>query len=202
MKPPRGLSLIELLIAMAIGLGLLLTVSSLLVNAMLDRSRERRQAQLGEMVDASLSLMAMELRRAGYWRDDGKANPYGQLFIEEDGQCLRYAYDAPPGSADRSQRYFAFRLRYQGKPAYRRGVLQRLASDQAGWSCLAADKEWSALSALDIGQVESLRFSEEADDRGIGIALQAAAPLPRGERVTLAIRTSVALRNRPQVVQP
>ncbi|WP_152526820.1 PulJ/GspJ family protein [Pseudogulbenkiania ferrooxidans] len=192
MRPARGISLLELLISMTIGLLLLLVVSGLLVSLLGEQSRERRQAQLGAMMDASLSLIAMDLRRAGFWNGSGaeEDNPYRELFIERDGSCLLYGYDNPATpSAAPSLRYFAFRLEGQR--------IQRRSSDKAGWSC-SASSDWDDLSKPGIGVVDALRFSPEAGGGAIGIAVSAhAANGPEEER--LDIHTSVTLRNHPKV---
>ncbi|MEO4027584.1 prepilin-type N-terminal cleavage/methylation domain-containing protein [Chromobacterium vaccinii] len=192
MRPARGISLLELLISMTIGLLLLLVVSGLLVSLLGEQSRERRQAQLGAMMDASLSLIAMDLRRAGFWNGSGaeEDNPYRELFIERDGSCLLYGYDNPATpSATPGLRYFAFRLEGQR--------IQRRSSDKAGWSC-SASGGWDDLSKPGIGVVDKLRFSPEAGGDAIGIAVGArAANGPEEER--LDIHTSVTLRNHPKV---
>ncbi|NHQ82558.1 hypothetical protein HA051_13340 [Chromobacterium vaccinii] len=192
MRPARGISLLELLISMTIGLLLLLVVSSLLVSLLGEQSRERRQAQLGAMMDASLSLIAMDLRRAGFWSGSGaeEDNPYRELFIERDGSCLLYGYDNPTTpSSTPSLRYFAFRLEGQR--------IQRRSSDKAGWSC-SASSGWDDLSKPGIGVVDALRFSPEAGGDAIGIAVSAHAANGLEEE-RLDIHTSVTLRNHPKV---
>ncbi|OHX13770.1 hypothetical protein BI347_09795 [Chromobacterium sphagni] len=197
LRRARGISLLELLVGMTIGLLLLLAVSGLLVNLLGSQARERRQIRLGAMVDASLSLMAMELRRAGYWDSDGGAgtNPYGRIYIEQSGHCLRYGYDTPPNQPKGGQRYFAFRLKLDDA---QRGRLQRLSADEAGWKCDAADAKWDDLSKPDIGIIDTLRFTEDRSDHAIGVEVAAHTP-PGGEEEKLDIRTSIALRNRPAV---
>ncbi|SUX29906.1 Tfp pilus assembly protein PilW [Chromobacterium vaccinii] len=194
MRPARGISLLELLISMTIGLLLLLLVSGLLVSLLGEQSRERRQAQLGAMMDASLSLIAMDLRRAGFWNGSGaeEDNPYRELFIERDGSCLLYGYDNPTTpSAAPERRYFAFRLEGQR--------IQRRSSDKAGWSC-SASSGWDDLSkpGIGIGVVDALRFSPEAGGDAIGIAVSARAANGTEEE-KLDIHTSVTLRNHPKV---
>lgn len=192
MKAMRGISLLELLVGMTIGLLLLLAMSSLLVNLLGGQAHDRRQVQLGAMLDASLSLMAMELRRAGYWNGNGDAqsNPYRQLFIEQGGRCLRYAYDAPPPQNNDGKRFFAFRLNGGGR-------IQRLTTDQKGWSCNAADALWDDLSKTDIGVIDSLRFSADGT-HAIALDVAAHAAGSAGEE-KLDIHTSVTLRNQPTV---
>ncbi|WP_434630488.1 PulJ/GspJ family protein [Chromobacterium sp. CV08] len=200
MKAQHGVSLLELLVGMTIGLLLLLAVSGLLVGLLESQARERRQAQLGEMLDGALSLMAMELRRAGYWNGSGDpaANPYGRIYIEQNGRCLRYGYDTPPGGKPGLPRHFAFRLSRDGAG---RGEIQRLEAEPADWRCDADDARWNNLSQAGIGDVQSLRFSRNAD--GGAIELEVAARTQAGaadERVD--IHALVTLRNRPTVESP
>ncbi|UTH76510.1 prepilin-type N-terminal cleavage/methylation domain-containing protein [Chromobacterium sp. IIBBL 290-4] len=201
MRAPRGMSLLELLVGMTVGLLILLAVSSLLAGLLGNQARDRRQAQLGAMVDASLSLMAMEIRRAGYWQgfDDPAKNPYGRIYIEQNGRCLRYGYDTPPAQKAGTPRFFAFRLK---EPAAQ-GKIQRLSSatdDPASWSCAAPDNRWDDLSKPDIGVVKTLAFSPDAS--GKAILLQVEAHTPAGpDQATLDIHTSIALRNHPALVK-
>ncbi|QEL57657.1 prepilin-type N-terminal cleavage/methylation domain-containing protein [Chromobacterium paludis] len=193
-KTIRGVSLLELLVGMTIGLLLLLAMSTLLVGLLGSQSHDRRQAQLGAMLDGALSLMAMELRRAGYWSGTGavKDNPFGKLYIEMGGACLRYAYDAPPPAKSDGKRYFAFRLK---RDAAGQGRIQRLAADQAGWSCSAPDAQWDDLSKPEIGVIDALRFAPDGAD-AISLSVSARVPAnPDDEK--LDIRTSVTLRNQP-----
>ncbi|AUH52606.1 hypothetical protein CXB49_18290 [Chromobacterium sp. ATCC 53434] len=197
MRTQQGVSLLELLVGMTIGLLLLLAVSGLLVGLLESQARERRQAQLGEMLDGALSLMAMELRRAGYWNGDGDpaANPYGRIHIEQGGRCLRYGYDTPPDGKPGTQRLFAFRLRRDGAG---RGEIQRLEADPADWRCDADDARWNKLSRVDIGNVETLRFRRNTDGSAIELEVAARAPTSAAdERVD--IHALVTLRNRPVV---
>ena len=197
LKRSRGISLLELLVGMTVSLLLLLAISSLLAGLLGNQARERRQARLGAMMDASLSLMAMELRRAGYWNSNGETgvNPYGRIYIEQNGRCLRYGYDTPPGHAGGGPRYFAFRLTSDSAG---RGRIQRRASESSGWSCDAAAAGWDDLSKPDIGVIDTLRFRQ--DGAGQAIALEVAArTAPGGEEEKLNIHTSIALRNHPAV---
>ncbi|POZ61074.1 hypothetical protein C2I19_15390 [Chromobacterium alticapitis] len=195
----RGVSLLELLVGMTIGLLLLLAMSSLLVNLLNGQARDRRQVQLGAMLDASLSLMAMELRRAGYWNGAGEAkdNPFGKLYIEPGGSCLRYAYDAPAPPKTDGKRFFAFRLT---RDAAGQGRIQRLSADAPAWSCDAPDTQWDDLSKPEIGVIDSLNFAPDGTG-AISLTVSAHAPGSAADE-KLDIHTSITLRNQPQVIGP
>lgn len=96
---PHGLTLVELLISMVIGLML----SAAFISCWLAFVRHyQQQQQLNRLADETLlvaGFIGRELRRAGHWRagvallNEPLANPFTALSTADDGHCLRYRYD-------------------------------------------------------------------------------------------------------------
>lgn len=191
MKKHLGFTLTEMMIALAIGLIVLLAVSTLFVNFTTSASHERQQAALRAMMDSAMSSMAMSLRRAGY---AGEADPvpYARIFIGQNGHCLRFAYASPPGESAQDPHFYALRLKQQdGK-----GRIQQLATRQDNWHCGAPDADWQDLTLPAAGSVTGLSFSQTGRD-GIHIALSA----QQGELAALALAATVTPRNHPIITQ-
>ncbi|HEY0856044.1 MAG TPA: prepilin-type N-terminal cleavage/methylation domain-containing protein [Albitalea sp.] len=142
MTPPRqrGLSLVELMIGLAIGLFIVATATSLL----LDRIREHRalliESRLMQDLRTAADLVSRDLRRAGYWGEStaglprggaaAAANPYTALApaaAASDAVSFRFSRDAGENHAVDGNEQFGFRLR--------RGVIEMLLGS-GNWQAL------------------------------------------------------------------
>lgn len=100
-----GFSLVELMIALAIGLFVLAGVGFLHAEVARANLALLRTAQLQQTLWSLAAVMADDLRRAGYWSRaeltlDGTAdNRYAPLHIV-DGGCILYSYDEDKDDAD------------------------------------------------------------------------------------------------------
>jgi prepilin peptidase dependent protein B len=128
----RGLGLVELLIASAIGLFLLAGLTDFLGRSLTQSGRNFQDARLTQDLNVAMELMTRDLRRAGYSSAAAAAstataaadNPFTQGIVSaNDGGiniatsgCVLYSYDfapVPPGEAgkrDANER-LGFRLR-------------------------------------------------------------------------------------------
>ncbi|MEK6748692.1 MAG: prepilin-type N-terminal cleavage/methylation domain-containing protein [Pseudomonadota bacterium] len=91
-----GLSLIELMLAMAMGVTLLLGVSQVFSSAVGANTEALRLTHVTQEVRAASNLIVSELRRAGYWLGAqtvavGTAIPYGVYQVN--ATCVLYSYD-------------------------------------------------------------------------------------------------------------
>lgn len=156
-----GLTLVELLIAMVIGL----LLSAAFISGWLAFVRHyQQQQQLNRLADEALlvgGFIGRELRRAGHWRagvallTEPLANPFTALATEDEGRCLRYRYDlngdgrlqggepstAPwhaPATSSASNENFALRLRGD-----------QLQLSRGGGSCTSGG--WETLTTPGIG---------------------------------------------------
>ncbi|GHD76126.1 prepilin-type N-terminal cleavage/methylation domain-containing protein [Vogesella fluminis] len=191
----RGMSLLELLVSMTIGLILLLALFNLMANLLATQSVDKRRALAGSVLDTAVSMMGMELRRAGYWGSTASGtNPYGNLYIENSGSCIRYAYAPLPGesAAASASRYLAFRLD--------NNKLQHLQTTAANWSCSAAANLWQDMSKAD--QASGLQLQFAALNAGKAIDIAVTARDPGNASQTFSRSTTVQLRNLPAVTTP
>ena len=128
----RGFSIVELLIAVAIGLFLSAVGTTLLVNQLHESRSLLVEARLMQDLRTAADLISRDLRRAGYWgaaatgvwtRDETPgsgpvaANPYTALSpsastsISTDAVSFRYSRDAIENNAVDANEQFGFRLR-------------------------------------------------------------------------------------------
>lgn len=127
-RPPsrhRGLSIVELLVGVAIGLFIVAAASTLLAGHLRENRRLLLEARLMQDLRTAADVVARDLRRAGHWGgatagvwaagDTGVAtNPYVALApdaVVSDTVGFRYSRDAVENNTVDSNEQFGFRLR-------------------------------------------------------------------------------------------
>jgi len=110
----KGLTLVELLISITIGLGILAAASTFYVTTAVSSVSSMASSRLNHELTTLMSVMVQDIRRAGYsGHDDVKTDPLSNDFNTVDetvltirpssanpasaatsGQCILYAYDA------------------------------------------------------------------------------------------------------------
>lgn len=141
----RGLSLIEMMIGLTIGLVLSLGLASVLADSATHYSRTQKLARLNQEMRAAMELMAREIRRAGYWGSPAPygtgalagvgfgptySSPFATLDVSTAG-CVRFAYDSDSSGAlttDGPDERFAFLLDDSR-------ILMRAGSGASTWTC-------------------------------------------------------------------
>lgn len=94
-----GFTLIELMVGIAVGLIVLLGMSSVYLNTARGSRTTTTANQLNQDLRAVMDIMVNDIRRAGYWDGAGAgANPFTtvttDLQIGAGGNCVLYSYDA------------------------------------------------------------------------------------------------------------
>jgi prepilin peptidase dependent protein B len=121
----RGLSLVELLIGVAIGLVLAAATATFLAGSLRDNRSLLLESRLMQDLRTAADVVARDLRRAGYWADaaagvwspgaSGVAtNPYLALApatAASDAASFAYSRDAVENGAVDGNEQFGFRLR-------------------------------------------------------------------------------------------
>lgn len=119
----RGLTLIDTLIGLALGLFVISNGLLLLASHLNDHRMLVLEARLTQDLRTAAAAIARDLRRAGYWGDataafqadaDGRDNPYQAVTIAAaitDGLRLQYSRDAAENGAVDANEAFGFRLR-------------------------------------------------------------------------------------------
>ena len=122
----KGLSLVEILVALVLGLLLVSAVATLLVSHITEHRRMLAEVRLMQDLRAAADLVTRDLRRAGYWGRAEQAvadgsqpapppNPYAGLWPDAQAgatAALGYSYsrdDTEDGLASSNER-FGFRL--------------------------------------------------------------------------------------------
>ena len=120
----RGLSLIELMIALVLGLFIVGSASTLLVSYLSEHRAALIDSRLMQDLRASTDLVTRDLRRAGYWGTPGAAlwypgtpgviaNPYAAVApatAASDAVSFRFSRDSTENSLVDSNEQFGFRL--------------------------------------------------------------------------------------------
>lgn len=122
----RGLTLVELMLAMALGLFIVAVATTLLVNRLREHRALLLETRLMHDLRSTAALVARELRRAGHWGDSSAAlrqpgarpvdNPYTELTPgsgSTDMLGFRFSRDAVENHVVDSNEQFGFRL-HQG----------------------------------------------------------------------------------------
>jgi type IV pilus assembly protein PilW len=107
MKNQRGLTLIELMIAMVIGLLIVGTVITIFITNVRSNRDNVAMIKLNQELRGVMTFMSDELKRAGYSSDSTITD-----FIDDFGlssNCIRYAYDENNNSTLDGDERFGFR---------------------------------------------------------------------------------------------
>lgn len=120
----RGLTLVELLVGMALGLLVVAGGTTLLANQLREHRSLIIEARLMQDLRTTADVVARDLRRAGHWGDAGAgvdsagqialANPYAAIAPEgaaSDAVSLRYSRDIAENHVVDGNEQFGFRLR-------------------------------------------------------------------------------------------
>jgi len=123
-KRQAGLSIIELLVGLAIGLFVVASSVTLVVNHLREHRSAQLEARLTQDLRSAADLIARDLRRAGYWGDAGagigspaqpaRVNPYLALVPDaaaSDAIGFAYSCDAIENHALDGNEQFGYRLR-------------------------------------------------------------------------------------------
>jgi prepilin peptidase dependent protein B len=154
----RGLSLVELMVGIAVGLFVVAAASMLAVTQLNENRRLLLETQVQQDLRAAMDIVTRELRRSGHWQaaqtgvwtpvDGATANPYTEVALAGDPPAeVTFGYMRRPGEAGRvgDPTYFGFK--WEG------GVLKtRLAA--GGWQELT-DPATLRITAFTITAVDT-----------------------------------------------
>jgi prepilin peptidase dependent protein B len=134
MKKQSGYSLIEIMIALLIGLIIVAAIITLYANTIRGSSDTLRSARLNHDLESAMALMVNDIRRAGYWGgaiagSDSRDNPFTNMenlppkipanIQIHGGSCILYSYDADAdghydnnhdGVVDDTNEFYGFKL--------------------------------------------------------------------------------------------
>lgn len=181
----RGLSMVELLVGVAIGLFIAATGTTLLASNLREGRALLVETRLMQDLRTAADVIARDLRRAGYWGSaaDGvwsggtssvQANPYAAVApntAASDAVSFRYSRDTTENNSIDSNEQFGFRLR--------KGVIEL----QLGAG------NWQALT--DSGTLTVTSFSVTPTVQDVSLAATCTLPCPPGSSATCPPRQEI-----------
>lgn len=197
----QGLSLVELMITVSLGLLLMAALTSVFSNTLSVNSRSLTLSQLQEESTAVMELMVSDIRRTGY--HGGAAN----IIIDPDNQvtaftnsvtisawpdeaaasCILFKYDVNGnGIDDGSDDAFGYRLR-DGQIERRQGI------------ATCTETGWQGLTSVDMVRISDLNFvlaeQTTGDVTERRVTIRMAAEVSTDASLTRTLTTEVVLRN-------
>jgi prepilin-type N-terminal cleavage/methylation domain-containing protein len=106
-----GFSMIELMIAMAIGLVVIGSVLAFTMSSLNTNTEYVQATRLSQELRGTMDMITRDLRRAGYDQDIMRyiaasksgallpPSPFGPIFINDDNDCVIYSYDREDGTS-------------------------------------------------------------------------------------------------------
>lgn len=177
MKKQSGYTLIEIMIALLIGLIIVAATITIYISTVRGSTDTIRSARLNHDLESAMSLMMNDIRRAGYWGGaiagaDSKTNPFttgtANIVIPEAG-CILYTYDADAdghydndddGVVDDTNEFYGFKLEGTNIRMRKSGATTAAAgcsnSDPNEWETMNIDSGNSRSEKIEI---DTLTFS-------------------------------------------
>lgn len=166
----RGLSIVELMVGITVGLIVLLGASGMYLGASRSGQDSVRANRLNQDLRAVMDIMVSDIRRAGFFGNaaGGTVNPFTgtatNISVKAGLDCILYTYDATwngsvPGTINPGVDFAGFRL--SGGAVQ---VLNSTTLNDTGAAC--ADQAWENLTDPSVLEVTALRF-DYADSKCI-----------------------------------
>lgn len=101
----RGFSLVELMVAITLGLFILAGITAFYAEVVRSNAAVLKTAHLQQTLWSLMTVMADDLRRAGYWSraelalDGATVNGFAPVHVVDDS-CILYSYDEDKDDAD------------------------------------------------------------------------------------------------------
>lgn len=120
MKKQQGLTLIEIMIALMLGLFIITATLAVYINTVRSSGDTIKSVRLNYDLGMTMSLMANDIRRAGYWggavvASNSLTNPFTDATSLSIGtnihtnDCILYTYDANGNTVLDTNEYYGFR---------------------------------------------------------------------------------------------
>lgn len=200
-RQQRGLSIVELMITISLGLLLMAALTAVFANTLGVNSRSLKLSQLQEEATTVMGLIVGDLRRAGYRGDAAElvfdpanaSTAFNDTIVisnyggEQLNSCIVFSYDADgDGIHDGAAENFGYRVR--------EGRIQRRQSSadcgSAGWQDLTTTAMLD-VTDLDFGLTEQM-FNLVNEQR-VTVVLQVA--MPGDSEINRTLATEVVIRN-------
>ncbi len=185
----RGFTLIELMVALVLGLVVVGGVMAVFMNTYQANAQNIKAVRLNEELRAVMSLMTRDLRRAGArdlaWQPSllGTANPFANntnwVVSRYDAavpvsSCAMFAYDGDGDDAVDNVDRRGFRLRRDGSQQW----VEMRDLDSTGTTCSGGD--WDKLTDEKVMNVLNLNFTTTLEPGMSGVAVRSVIVTLRG----------------------
>ena len=179
-KRNRGFTLIELMVALVLGLVVVGGVMAVFMNTYQANAQNIKAVRLTEEMRAVMSLIARDIRRAGTrelaWRLTlGTPNPFstataaGWVVSNMTGapanSCVRLAYSVTNDNGTAASNRYGYRLDAAGN-----GVIDTYNHNAGQWSCNGTG--WQPVSDPKIAWIRSLVFTQSTEPGMSGVAVR------------------------------
>jgi prepilin peptidase dependent protein B len=159
MKKQTGFTLIELMIALVLGLIILSATIGIYITTVKGSTDTINSARLNHDLESIMLLMVNDIRRAGYWGGaivgvDSSTNPFtiGAANIQTTTPgCVLYSYDANSDGTPNSREYYGFKLKD--------GAISMRSFDTAETTTDCTGSGWSTFTVQESVNITSLTFT-------------------------------------------
>lgn len=158
----KGISLVELMVGLAVGLLIVAGLIGVYIATLSTSGSMLKSTRLDHDLQAIMSIMTNDIRRAGYWNSEAAGAPSTNPFTNTDNintataGCILYAYDrgdgaggAPDGLVEDDERY-GFKLV--------NGAVWMRTSGTTSSDC--GNGNWERLSDENVELIDQLTFSQ------------------------------------------
>ena len=169
MKKQSGYSLIEIMIALLVGLIVVSATISIYVATVGSGSSTIKSARLNHDLDAVMTLMINDIKRAGYWgraklNADSRNNPFTTATTNiqipasiPPNSCILYTYDADGDGFVDPDEYYGFQLRNIKNTPPIIDTIRMRKTDTATADC--TDENWEEFIDSTQLTIDNLQFS-------------------------------------------
>lgn len=161
-RQQRGVSLIELMVGMTIGLIIVAAAGSIYITAMRGGADATRSAKLNMELRGAMDTMVSEIRRAGYLytttSTDTTANPFMQATSNlsiPSASCVLFSYDADQSGAINTADFFGFKQNGDAIAMRSGGTALPTTSD----GCAVGTDSWEKITDDNNVVVDTLSFT-------------------------------------------
>lgn len=175
LRPVRGFTLVELLIALLISSLLFIGLISMYFSTVQHGGKMLNTNRLYEQLSAAMELMSGDIRRAGYWAQastdvgtSANTNPFmasGVRLTISGGNCILFVFDNnadatfPSINNGTDDERYGYRLR--------NGAIQARPST-APFDCAATTAEWENITDPNLITVTNLTFTQTQKSVSVG----------------------------------
>lgn len=187
----KGFSFIEVLVALTIAVILLPSLIAVFTGFTKQYQASVNNARLNQTLQAALSLMTSDIRRAGFWKNaytdlgqDSNHNPFmaSNININNTGNCILFTYDKlglgslpSIGTGTDDERY-GFRLMNNAIQARPSG---------AAYDCNATASAWTNITDPNVITITQLSFNQSTST--VNISTASGSPTLTVRTVTISV---------------